>query len=266
MSHIGRILGRVILATVLVLVAACSTDETPYIERSVDEIYNTAMDLLADDELQLAAAEFEEVERQHPYSRWASRAQLMAAFAYYQDANYLATIAAAERYTTLYPSGEGAAYAYYLIAQSHYEQISDVKRDQSKAQNAREGFRNLLRQFPDSRYGRDSELKLELTEDHLAGKEMDIGRWYQSRNRYLAAINRFRNVVVDYQTTTHVAEALLRLVETYLSIGAVDQARKAAAVLGHNFRGSDWYDDAYRLLALHNLLPDPDASGDLPSL
>jgi len=242
------------VAAVLVL-AACGSSPEPYIERPVEEIYNTAVDLLQTGNYEDAAREFDEVERQHPYSQWATRAQIMAAYAYYQDTAYDEAIFAADRFIQLHPGHPDVAYAYYLIGQSYYERISDVKRDQRMTELAQEAFREVLRLFPDSEYGRDAKLKLELTEDHLAGKQMDIGRWYQGREEYVGAINRFHDVIISYQTTSHVPEALLRLVECYMALGVLGEAQNAAAVLGYNFPGSTWYEDAYALLGEHNLVP-----------
>lgn len=247
---------RGILVLVLaVTLAACGTDDPDtYVERPVEEIYNNAVNLLEAGERSLAVAEFEEVERQHPYSQWAKHAQVMSAYASYLQGDFDTAIASASRFIDSHPGNENAVYAYYLIAQSYYERISDVERDQRMAERSRDAFLELLRLFPDSPYSRDATLKLELTLDHLAGKEMSIGRWYQERGAYIAAVNRFRTVIDQYQTTSHVPEALLRLVETYLALGLVGQARDSAAVLAHNYPGSDWYEDAWSLLAQHRLL------------
>ncbi len=251
----GSIAAALLLA-VTVGLGACSSDEpVPYVERPVEDLYNGALNLLVAGDYTAAAREFDEVERQHPYSQWATRAQLMSAFAYYQNDDYDDAILAADRFIQLHPGHKDVAYAYYLIGQSYYEQISAVTQDQRMTQFARQAFTEVIRLFPDSEYGRDAQLKLELTDDHLAGKEMTIGRWYQERNEWVAALNRFRNVIVQYQTTSHVPEALLRLTETYLAIGVVGEAQTAAAVLGHNFPGSPWYQDSYDLLAKHNLVP-----------
>jgi outer membrane protein assembly factor BamD len=179
----------------------------------------------------------------------------MAAYAYYEEGSYDEAIFAADRFIQLHPGNKDVAYAYYLIGQSYYERISDVKRDQRMSQLAQDAFREVLRLFPDSEYGRDAQLKLELTEDHLAGKEMDIGRWYQQREEYVGAINRFRSVIIGYQTTSHVPEALLRLVESYMALGVIGEAQNAAAVLAYNFPGSTWYEDAFGLLDEYNLIP-----------
>ena len=172
----------------------------------------------------------------------------------YLDGDFDIAILSASRFIELYPGNEETVYAYFLIGQSYYERISDVKRDQRMAELARDSFRELLRLYPDSVYSRDASLKLELALDHLAGKEMDIGLWYHGRGEYLAAVNRFRIVADEYQTTSHVAEALFRLVESYLALGILPQARDAASVLAHNYPGSDWYEDAWSLLARHGLL------------
>lgn len=241
-------------------VAGCSSngDEDEYVERSVSELYNTAMDELGQENYQEAAKLFDEVERQHPYSVWASKAQLMSAFAYYQDNSYDEAINALDRFIELHPGNRDVAYAYYLKGLSYYERISDVRRDQQMTVKARASLQELVKRFPDSRYARDARLKLDLTEDHLAGKEMAVGRFYLNKGHYLAAINRFRKVIEDYQTTSHVPEALHRLVEAYLALGIVDEAKATAAVLGHNFPGSEWYMDSYELLTGRDVRPEAD--------
>ena len=238
-----------LVATVTILVGCSGNgDDGDYVERPVEELYNEAQDLLENGEPRQAGLAFEEVERQHPYSQWATRAQLMSAYAFYEANNYDEAIAAAERFVELHPGHEDVPYAYYLIGISYYEQISDVGRDQKMTERALEAFDELVRRFPDSRYARDGELKADLARDHLAGKEMSIGRYYLRRGQYLAAINRFRNVVERYQTTTHVPEALHRLTESYLALGLQQEAQKNAAVLGYNFPSSVWYQDSYALL------------------
>ncbi|MAJ63226.1 MAG: outer membrane protein assembly factor BamD [Alphaproteobacteria bacterium] len=242
----------ILLGLALVLsLAACSSDDegVAYVERPAEEIYNTAANALDSGRYQEAAQQFDEVERQHPYSEWATRAQLMAGYAYYQDLDYDQAILALERFIQLQPGHKDIAYAYYLRALSYYEQITDVKRDQAVTQQAMDGLRQVFTRFPESKYARDARLKFELTEDHLAGKEMSIGRYYQKRGQYQAAINRYRRVVDEFQTTSHVPEALHRLTESYLALGVVPEAQAAAAVLGYNFPGSDWYEDSYALLA-----------------
>jgi len=257
MSRCGGPLGRLSAILLLaVFVAACSSDEPPaYVERPVEELYNGALDALQAGEYEEAARLFDEVERQHPYSAWASKAQLMAAYAFYQENSYDEAINALDRFIELHPGSPDVSYAYYLKAISYYEQISDVGRDQSMTTEALNSLEELARRFPNSKYTRDAELKIDLALDHLAGKHMEIGRFYQSRSEYLAAINRFRNVIERYQTTTHVPEALHRLVESYMALGIIDEAQATAAVLGHNFPGSDWYIDSYALLTGENLRP-----------
>ncbi len=244
-AAIGLLLG------VILALGACasSSDQEDYVEEPVDDLYNRAMDLLQDGNDRQAARAFEEVERQHPYSEWATRAQLMSAYAFYEANDYDEAVAAARRFIDLHPGNQDVAYAYYLIGQSHYEQISDVGRDQKMTELALEAFDELIRRFPDSAYARDAEIKADLARDHLAGKEMEIGRYYLRRGEYVAAINRFNNVITRYQTTTHVAEALHRLTEAYLALGVQDEARRTASVLGYNFPGSPWYRDSYDLFA-----------------
>jgi outer membrane protein assembly factor BamD len=197
----------------------------------------------------VAAESFDEVERQHPYSVWATKAQLMAGYAHYEANKYDEAIIALERFIQLHPGNRDIAYAHYLKALSYYEQISDVSRDQLATERARQSLQELIRRFPNSKYARDARLKLDLTLDHLAGKEMEIGRYYLRKDQYLAAINRFRHVVDRYQTTTHVPEALHRLAEAYSALGVTVEAQRNAAVLGHNYPGSEWYIDSYKLVA-----------------
>ena len=216
------------------------------------------MDNLLDESFDAAVAGFAEVERQHPYSVWATRAQIMSAFVHYQSNRYDEAIAAAERFVELHPGNRDAAYAYYLIAMSHYEQISDVDRDQSTTARALQALEEVVRRFPGSTYARDARLKIDLTRDHLAGKEMTVGRYYLRRGNPVAAIGRFRTVVESYQTTSHAAEALHRLTEAYLALGVPGEAQTAAAVLGHNYPGSQWYEHSYALLTGANLEPEAD--------
>jgi len=237
-----------LVAALVMFLSACGGGDAPgYAERKVDEIYNEAVDQLERREYLAAAALFDEVERQHPYSVWATKAQLMAGFAQYQNNSYAEAIIALDRFIQLHPGNRDIAYAYYLKSLCYYQQISDVARDQKATEKALNVLQEVMRRFPKSNYARDARLKIDLTRDHLAGKEMDIGRYYLERNHFLAAINRFRRVVEQYQTTTHVPEALHRLVEAYTALGIVDEARKSAAVLGHNYPGSEWYNDSYSL-------------------
>ena len=251
---------RALVAGVVVLAAAglagCSSDdELPYEERAVEQIYNKAMDHMEAKEYIPATKEFDEVERQHPYSEWARRSMLMGAYAHYKVNQYDEAILSAQRFISLHPSNRDVPYAYYLIGLSYYERISDVGRDQKMTENALNSFYELTRRFPASEYARDARLKVDLTLDHLAGKEMEIGRYYLRRSDYIAAINRFRVVIEKYQTTTHTPEALERLTEAYLSLGIKTEAQTAAAILGYNFPGSDWYEDSYALLAEQGLEP-----------
>ena len=257
----NRLGGKNYLLSALILclsvgLANCAKDEASiYLERSVEDIYNYAMDLLLDKDYQMAALTFEEVERQHPYSMWATKAQLMSSYAHYLDNNYDDSVIAAERFVSLHPGHDDTAYAYYLLGLCYYEQISDVGRDQKMTVKALEAFESVVRRYPTSKYSRDAKLKMDLARDHLAGKEMEIGRTYQSLEFYVAAINRFRNVVERYQTTSHVPEALYRLTESYLALGVTKEAEVAAAVLGHYFPGSDWYATSYALLRERDLQP-----------
>ena len=241
-----NILGAAIIAVGL---TACSGgNEDRYIARDVEVLYNLGYDNLEKGRYKRAAAAFDEVERQHPYSVWARRAQLMAAYAHYQTSNYDDAVLSAECFLQLHPGNPSASYAYYLIALCHYEQIVDVGRDQSSTLKARESLTEVVKRFPDSDYAKDAQLKLDLTDDHLAGKDMEIGRFYMRRQEYLAAANRFKSVIDNYQTTSHAPEAMHRLVESYLALGVEPEARRVAQVLGHNYPGSKWYKYSYDLM------------------
>jgi outer membrane protein assembly factor BamD len=222
--------------------------DTRFIARDVDTLYTLARDRLDRRQYKIAAQLFDEVERQHPYSIWARRAELMSAYSYYLARDYNASIQSAQRFLSIHPGNRDAPYAYYLIAIDYYEQINDVTRDQKITQQALDALGELIRRYPDSRYAADARLKTDLVNDHLAGKEMEIGRFYQRRGQWLAAIIRFRVVIDKYQTTTHVPEALERLTESYLAMGVPVEAEKAAAVLGNNYPGSKWYGRAYTLI------------------
>ena len=245
-----------------VLLSACVEDNSNagYVERPVDELYDNALDSLKANDYKGAAKLFDEVERQHPYSSWATKSQLMAAYSYYLNTSYGDAIAALERFIQLHPSNKNVPYAYYLKGLSYYEQISDVSRDQAMTKSALSAFKELVTRFPQSKYARDAKVKLDLTVDHLAGKEMAIGRYYQNQKQYLAAINRFRRVVDKYQSTTHVPEALTRLAESYMALGLVNEAKKVTAVLGYNFPGSEWYADSYEIVTGKQIRPKEDVS------
>ncbi|RYY29032.1 MAG: outer membrane protein assembly factor BamD [Sphingomonadales bacterium] len=232
-------------------VAGCARkakSDLPYVARDVGTLYSAAKQRLDQHQYKMAAALFDEVERQHPYSVWARRAQLMGAFSYYLNGDYTESVSSAQRFLAVHPGNRDAAYAYYLIAVSYYEQISDVTRDQKITQQALDSLGELTRRYPNSRYASDARLKIDLVRDHLAGKEMEIGRFYEGRGLWLAASLRFRAVVDNYETTTHAPEALLRLTETYLALGVPLEAQKSAAVLGANYPGTDWYERAYKLI------------------
>ena len=244
-----------LLAALLPLTGACSLfggnngpSDTAYIARDVESLYTEAKERLDRGDVKIAAALFDEVERQHPYSVWARRAQLMGAFSYYLAEDYPNAIESAQRFLAVHPGNRDAAYAYYLIGISYYEQISDVTRDQKITQQALDSLGELTRRYPNTKYAADARLKIDLVRDHLAGKEMEVGRFYEKRGQWLAASIRFRAVVENYQTTTHVPEALMRLTEVYLALGVPAEAQKSAAVLGANYPGTDWYERAYKLM------------------
>jgi outer membrane protein assembly factor BamD len=251
----GASLRFLVIAGALALAACANKDKDAYVERPVEALYNTAMDDLAAEDYSKAAKAFDETERQHPYSIWATKAQLMAAYALYQAGNYDESILALDRFIQLHPGHTDIAYAYYMKALDYYVQITDVGRDQRITEDALKTMQEVVRRFPESRYARDARLKIDLTRDHLAGKEMEIGRYYENVGEYLAAINRFRVVVDKFQTTTHVPEALHRLIECYMALGLNDEAQRTASVLGYNYPGSEWYRDSYALVTNSKDLP-----------
>jgi outer membrane protein assembly factor BamD len=254
-NTVSRFGAAIAIAVTASLLAGCATNrnktDTHYVARDVSTLYNAGKLRLDQGRFREAGALFDEVERQHPYSPWARRAQVMAAFSYYAARDYTKAIQGAQRFLAIHPGNKDAAYAYYLIGLSYYEQISDVTRDQKITEQAQSSLGELIRRYPDTKYAADARLKLDLVSDHLAGKEMEIGRFYERRGEWLAATLRFRTVVDKYQTTSHTPEALERLVEAYLSLGIVEEAQKAAAVLGHNYPGTEWYERAYKLMQEH---------------
>ncbi len=240
-------------ASALVL-TGCATGnkgDTAYVARDVNTLYAAGKRTLDSGDYETAAKMFDEVERQHPYSIWARRAMLMSAFSYYMGRKYTDAISSAQRFVTIHPGNEDAPYAHYLMSMSYYQQIADVSRDQAITQQALDAFGELIRRYPQSRYASDARLKIDLLNDHLAGKEMEIGRYYQRSGNWLASTYRFRTVVEKYETTSHTAEALERLVESYLALGVPEEARKTAAVLGRNYPESYWYRQSLRLLLKH---------------
>jgi outer membrane protein assembly factor BamD len=230
-------------------------DDAPGKGDPVAELYNAGLEKLKAGSYKSAAKSFAEVERQHPYSKWATKALLMQAFANYQRNAYDDAINAADRFITLHPGHKDTAYAYYLTAISQYEQISDVRRDQSRTQKALEALEEVSKRFPQSPYAADAAKKAAMARDHLAAKEMEVGRYYLKKGSYLAGINRFKKVVTDYQTTSQVPEALYRLTEGYMALGVVSEAQTAAAVLGQNFPNSQWYKDAYNMVSTDGQQP-----------
>ena len=217
-------------------------------EQAVAALYNEGLDLMKGGSYKTAAKRFAEVERLHPYSKWATKALLMQGFSYYQSNQYGDAINSCQRFISLHPGHVDISYAYYLTALSQFEQIADVTRDQSQTQVALNALDEVSRRFPDSKYAADAKQKALFARDHLAGKEMEVGRYYITHGSYLAGINRFKNVVTNYQTTSQTPEALYRLAEGYMALGIVSEAQTAAAVLGHNYPNSQWYRDAYRLV------------------
>jgi outer membrane protein assembly factor BamD len=244
------------LLLVLPLVAGCggkkaddsATDANASANAPVEQLYNNGLDALKDKRYASAIDQFSLVQQNFPYSTWATNAQLMLGYTQYLQNHYTDAIGTLNQFIQLHPTQRDVAYAYYLRALCYYEQISDIARDQKGTEDAMNALQEVVNRFPATSYARDAQLKIDLCVDHLAGKEMEIGRWYQKQNLYEAAIGRFQRVVDDFQTTNHVPEALARLTEIYLALGLPDQAKKTAAVLGYNYPGSEWYADMYTQL------------------
>lgn len=268
MLHLPRRLAAVLAVSCAFALSGCAwidrqtgkseERDANYQERPIDQIYSDAWKKVNNGDWQEAAKQFAEVERQHPYSVWARRASLMSAYCFYQANKYSDAVAASDNYISLHPGSKEVSYAFYLKAVSLYEQIVDVERDQSNTEAALVALQDVVQRFPDSEYARDATLKIDLTLDHLAGKQMEVGRYYLHQGDFIGAINRFKVVVEQYQKTTQIAEALERLTEAYYSLGLTREAQTAAAVLGHNYPGSPWYQDAYALLQKKNLKPEED--------
>ena len=248
MRRQGRNWTAAMVMATLGLLAACSQPEPEFEKFTPKEIFDRAEYELARNNAEDAARYFGEVERLYPYSEWAKRALIMQAFSYHVDRDYEQSRSAAQRFIDFYPADADAAYAQYILALSFYDQIDDVGRDQGITFQALQALRLVIERYPDSEYARTSILKFDLAFDHLAGKEMEIGRYYLKKGHYGAAANRFRSVVEDFQTTSHTPEALHRLVECYLSLGLREEAQTAGAILGYNYQGSEWYEDAYNAL------------------
>ena len=251
----------VLLAFAAISVSGCAVlqkkhkTDLSYVERPVDILYATGAQKLDRHQWASAVDYFREVERQHPYSEWARRAILMSAYAHYEGEDYPDAIGDADRFISLYPGNASAGYAYYLKAVCYFEQIIDVGRDQAATEQALASLREITRRFPRTQYASDARLKIDMVNDQLAGKEMTVGRFYQMNSEPVAAMDRFKDVLDRYQTTSHTPEALYRLVALDLSLGLADDAKRNAAVLGANFPGDRWYADAYKLMVSKGLRP-----------
>jgi len=267
MPKFHRSLALVAIAAATVPLAGCGTlgrnraGDTRYVARDVNTLYNAGFQRLQQRNYQQAALIFDEVERQHPYSVWARRAQLMSSFSYYAYGDHTKSIDSARRFLAIHPGNRDAPYALYLIALNYYEQIRDVTRDQAITRQAMDALGEVIRRYPNTPYADDARLKVDLVRDHLAGKEMEIGRFYQRRREWLASTMRFRRVIDEYQTTSHAPEALMRLTESYLALGIPAEARRSATVLGANYPNTDWYRRAFDLIQRHspNITPDTPA-------
>ncbi len=278
-SHVSRPVPRLIgLSLTLALLGGCATLDSlnpfsdskpaPVAERTPqtpEGLYNNGVDALHGGRYALAVTQFENIQQNYPYSGFTANAQLLEGYAYYLQDNYPDAVLQINRFLQLHPTSQDAAYAYYLRALCYYEQIADIQRDQQGTVQALNALQDVITRFPDTAYARDARLKIDLCRDHLAGKEMLIGRYYETQHYYEAAINRYQRVVQDFQTTNHVAEALHRLVEIYLKLGLNDQARRTAAVLGYNYPGSSWYQDSYADLRQAGALQPGDNPTGLPA-
>ncbi len=278
-----RPIALVSFAAAALVLSGCSTLNSinPFATSKADEIkpiqpdttpetlYNNGVDALHTGRYKLAAQQFDAIQQNYPYSPWTSNAQLMGGYAFYLQDSYGDAISQLDRFLQLHPTSKDAAYAYYLRALCYYEQIADIQRDQQGTVEAMAALQDVVTRFPDSPYARDARLKVDLCRDHIAGKEMLVGRYYEQQHYYEAAINRYQRVVQDFQTTNHTAEALSRLVEIYLKLGMTDQARRTASVLGYNYPGSPWYQNSYADLrsahALASTMPTPGSSRDMPA-
>ena len=255
----GRKAGAMALLLALAL-AGCSSSNTDALKAlnpdPPGQMYAEADALLASGRNEAAAKKFEDIDKHHPYAQEARRAMVLAAYAYYKAGKYPEAVAAAQRYAVMHPGTKDAALAHHVIASSHFDEIKDPSRDQTATRKAIAELKKLTTQYPESPYARQAENRIRLGEDALAASEMSVGRYYLQRSNYVAAINRFKSVVAEHQTTAHVEEALMRLTETYMALGVQNEAQAAAAVLGHNFPQSRWYKDSYALLQKHGLKPE----------
>jgi outer membrane protein assembly factor BamD len=232
------------------MLGACSSkkDDSVLPTQSVDEMYGDGIKNLEKKNYDKAIEKFEDLQRTYPYSKWATKSEIMSAYSSYKDGKYDDAVATLDRFIKLHPGNEDIQYAYYLKALSYYEQISDITKDQGYSDYAKTALQEVITRFPNTRYANDAKLKIDLVNDHLAGKEVDVGRYYLKQGSYLAAINRFQQVIKKYDTTAHVPEALHRLVECYMALGVRDEATKYASVLGYNFPESKWYEQSYKLI------------------
>jgi outer membrane protein assembly factor BamD len=258
----SRLARTLAIAALAMSVAACGIfdkDTVQIPDQPAEKLYNEALYLLNERrDFQAAAKRFEEVDRQHPYSDWSRRAMLMSAYAYYEGKAYDEAINAARRYVAMHPATPEAAYAQFILGSAHYDQILDVSRDQKRTQEAISALEEVVRKYPDTEYAVSAKRKIDVGRDQLAGREMDVGRFYLKRRDFIGGINRFKVVVTQYQTTRHVEEALMRLTEGYMALGIVHEAQTAAAILGHNFPDSRWYQEAYSLVKSGGLEPRED--------
>jgi outer membrane protein assembly factor BamD len=263
--RILRLLACVLFAGWLAACSAVDKNAIPA-DEPADVLYNQGLTLLNQKEYADAAKKFAEVDRQHPYTEWGRKALLMMAFAHYSGGQFDEAIIAAKRYISLHPGNQDTAYAQYLMASAYFDQIPDVSRDQTRTRKAMDALQEVVRKFPDTEYAESAKQKIQIAKDNLAGKEMTIGRYYQERRNFIGAINRFKTVVTQYQTTRHVEEALMRLTECYMALGITGEAQTAAAVLGHNFPDSPWYKDAYKLVTTDGKEPREDKNSWISKL
>lgn len=235
-------------------------DAIVYSTDPADKLYNEGLYFLDQRDYRKADQKFKELDLQHPYTEWARKANMMAVYSKYKQGNYDEAITEGRRYISLHPGSSDAAYAQFLIGMSHYNQITDVSRDQSRTQQAMLAFEEVTRRYPDSEYADQASQRIQVARDQIAAKEMDIGRYYLKERNFIGAVNRFKTVVTEYQTTRHVEEALARIAESYMAMGIVNEAQTAAAILGHNFPQSPWYKDTFNLIQSKGLSPREDSA------
>ena len=260
MTWLRSRVSALIFATIFILLSNCSEnqvgiDNSPSEDKAAEEIFNSGEKEILRKRYGDAAEKFTEVERLYPYSDWAKRALIMQVYSFHKDQSYENVVSAANRFIEFHPNDKDVPYAYYLIGLSYYDQVLAIGRDQELAKEALRVFSLITKEYPESKYASSSQIRFNFLRDHLASKEMEVGRYYLKRSHYAPAINRFRGIIEEFPTTSQVPEALHRLVEAYLSLGLVNEAQTAGAILGYNYRSTEWYDRTFALLSSKGLKP-----------